>query len=128
VIEALRQAVRERAHDRCEYCRIHQDDIPFMSLQIEHVKPRQHGGNDTLDNLALACYRCNKFKGPNLTAIDPRTDKLVRLFNPRRQRWSEHFSRRGVLILGRTAVGRATVELLRMNAVKRQSLRREIGE
>ena len=83
---------------------------------------------NTLDNLALACYRCNKFKGPNLAAIDPRTDKLVRLFNPRRQQWNANFSRRGVLILGRTAVGRATVELLRMNAVKRQSLRREIGQ
>jgi 5-methylcytosine-specific restriction endonuclease McrA len=60
VTEALRQAVRKRAHNRCEYCRIHQDDIPFLTLQIEHVKPRQHGGNDTLDNLALAQYRSTK--------------------------------------------------------------------
>ena len=124
---ADRQAVRKRAHNRCEYCRIHQDDIPFVPLQLEHVIPRQHKGKDAIGNLALACHRCNKFKGPNLSAIDPRTGRVVRVFNPRRQRWGEHFSRRGVLILGRTAVGRATVELLQMNAAKRQHLRREIG-
>ena len=78
-------------------------------------------------NLALACYRCNKFKGPNLSAFDPRTRKMVRLFDPPRQRWTDHFTVRGVLVLGRTATGRATVELFRMNAVKRQGLRRELG-
>ncbi len=124
---ASREAVRKRARERCEYCRIRQIDVPFLKHQVEHVIPRQHGGGDQLANLALACYRCNKFKGPNLSAFDPRTGKLVRLFNPRRQRWLDHFSVRGVLILGRTATGRATVELLRMNATKRQSLRREAG-
>jgi hypothetical protein len=123
---ASREAVRKRARNRCEYCHIHQSDVPFLKHQIEHITPRQHGGTDHLNNLALACYRCNKFKGPNLSAIDPRTGKLVRLFNPRRQRWVNHFVLRGILILGRTAIGRATVELLCMNAAKRQSLRREI--
>jgi hypothetical protein len=102
-------------------------DVPFVAHQIEHVIPRQHGGGDESVNLALACYRCNKYKGPNLSAFDPRTGRVVRVFNPRRQRWTEHFAFRGVLILGRSATGRATVELLRMNADKRQSLRREIG-
>jgi hypothetical protein len=92
---------------------------------MEHVIPRQHGGRDELPNLALACYRCNKHKGPNLTGFDPRTGKVVRLFNPRRQHWSVHFQLRGVLILGRTAVGRATVDLFQMNEPKRQALRRE---
>jgi len=123
---ALREVVRKRARNKCEYCRIHQADAPFVKHQIEHIIPRQHGGSDRLGNLALACYRCNKFKGPNLSAIDPRTGKVVRLFNPRRQRWQNHFSVRGVLILGRTAVGRATVELLQMNSAKRQGLRSEI--
>jgi hypothetical protein len=126
VTSAARQAVRKRARDRCEYCRVHQRDIPFLKLQIEHVIPRQHQGGDDLPNLALACYRCNKFKGPNLSAFDPRTGKLVRLFHPRRQRWTDHFSIRGLLILGRTSTGRATVELLQINAAKRQGLRREI--
>jgi hypothetical protein len=126
VNRATREAVRRRARDRCEYCRIYQRDVPFLGHQVEHVVPRQHGGGDELGNLALACYRCNKLKGPNLSAFDPRSGRLVRLFNPRRQRWAAHFSVRGILILGRTATGRATVELLRMNARKRQALRREI--
>jgi hypothetical protein len=122
-----RLAVRKRARDRCEYCHLHQEDAPFIGHQIEHIIPRQHGGGDNIANLALACYRCNKLKGPNLSAFDPQTAKVVRLFNPRRQRWSDHFAVRGVLVLGRSAVGRATVELLCMNAAKRQALRKEIG-
>lgn len=124
--EAIRNAVRRRAQNRCEYCGLHQSDAPFLKHQIEHVIPRQHRGSDDMSNLALACYRCNKHKGPNLTSFDPRTAKIVRLFNPRTQRWRDHFIIRGVLILGRTATGRATVELLQINADKRQSLRREI--
>jgi hypothetical protein len=121
-----RDAVWKRARDRCEYCHLRQVDAPFVRHQIEHIIPHQHGGGDQLGNLALACYRCNKFKGPNLSAFDPRTGKVVRLFNPRRQRWHDHFSVRGILILGHTAVGRATVDLLQMNSAKRQALRREI--
>jgi 5-methylcytosine-specific restriction endonuclease McrA len=124
---AQRQSIRRRARDRCEYCRLRQADAPFLKHQIEHIIPRQHGGSDQLSNLALACYRCNKYKGPNLSAFDPQTGRVVRLFNPRRQRWAEHFVLRGVLLLGRTATGRATVELLRMNAPRRQSLRRGTG-
>jgi hypothetical protein len=123
---ASREAVCKRARDRCEYCHIRQVDVPFLRHQIDHVIALQHRGSDRIKNLALACYRCNKFKGPNLTAFDPRTGKLVRLFNPRRQRWSSHFVRRGVLILGLTATGRATVELLQMNGRSRQDLRREL--
>jgi len=123
---AQRQSVRTRATDHCEYCRLRQDHAPFLRHQIEHVIPRQHRGSDLLSNLALACYHCNKYKGPNLSAFDPQTGRMVRLFNPRRHRWAEHFMLRRVLILGRTATGRATVELLRMNAFRRQTLRREI--
>ena len=44
--KALRDAVRQRARNRCEYCHIWQDDVPFVRHQIEHVIPRQHrGGN-----------------------------------------------------------------------------------
>jgi 5-methylcytosine-specific restriction endonuclease McrA len=74
---AIRDAVRKRARDRRGYCRIPQDDAPFLRHQIEHVVPRQYGSDDSLANLALACYRCNKFNGPNLSAFDPRTAKVV---------------------------------------------------
>ena len=65
-----RRFVRERAGERCEYCRLHQRNGEFMH-HIEQVIARQHGGSDEIDNLALACHRCNLHKGPNLTGVDP---------------------------------------------------------
>jgi hypothetical protein len=85
---SLRRVVRQRAENRCEYCRIHQADDPFYSFHIEHIQPRQHGGSDHQDNLALACYHCNRHKGPNLTGIDPEFGQIVRLFDPRRNLWT----------------------------------------
>ena len=79
----------------------------------------------TTENLALACYHCNAHKGPNLSGLDPESGALVRLFNPRLDKWEEHFERNGVLIVGRTAVGRATVGLLKMNAADRRRLREQ---
>ena len=68
----VRTQVRERAHNACEYCHLHQDDSPLAVLHIEHIIPKVHGGTDDLDNLALACIDCNLHKGTNLTGIDPR--------------------------------------------------------
>ena len=125
---ALRRRVRARAGDRCEYCRLHQDDEPFFRLQIEHVRAKQHGGADDVDNLALACHHCNLHKGPNLAGIDPRTGKMVRLFHPRRHKWAWHFRWDGPVLVGRTAIGRATVDVLAMNLPERVALREELIE
>ena len=79
----------------------------------------------------MACPRCNRQRGPNLTAIDPRTKRIVPLFNPRIQDWGEHFTFAGVVIVGLTPAGRATVRLLKMNAEERIKVRaalREHGE
>ena len=98
--EQLRQTVRERAGYRCEYCCLPQDAEPFFAYHIEHIVARQHSGGDDSGNLALACYHCNAHKGPNLSGLDPESGALVRLFNPRQDRWDEHFERNGVLIVG----------------------------
>jgi hypothetical protein len=121
-----RDLVWDRAHHRCEYCLIHQDDEPFYRLHVEHVIARQHGGGDDPDNLALACHHDNEHKGPNLSGIDPETGKVVRLFNPRRQSWSRHFRFDGPMIVGRTQSGRATVAVLALNARERVALRAEL--
>ena len=121
--EGLRQFVRERAGHRCEYCRLSQEAEPFFAYHIEHIVARQHGGGDNSENLALACHQCNARKGPNLSAIDPQSGAVVELFHPRRHNWNEHFEQNGVLIVGRSAVGRATVSLLKMNATDRRRLR-----
>jgi hypothetical protein len=123
---ATRRQVRERAGDRCEYCRLAQEEAPFVGFQMEHIIPRTHGGSDDLDNLALACYHCNQNKGPNLSGIDPKSSQIVPLFHPRRQQWERHFVMDGVLIVGRTPTGRATVVVLMMNAANRVELRREL--
>lgn len=123
---ATRDLVHRRARRRCEYCRIHEDDDPLFPFHIEHIIARQHGGSDSPSNLAFACHQDNLHKGPNLTGIDPSTKKLTRLFNPRRHKWSRHFRWDGPLLVGRTAMGRATVAVLGMNLVHRVALREHL--
>ena len=115
---ATRILVRTRARNCCEYCLLPQDSCS-LTHHIEHVVARQHGGTDDHSNLALACHRCNLRKGPNLTGIDPITGEIVPLFDPRRDRWLDHFRFRGPVIEGVTAVGRTTVKLLSMNDTRR---------
>jgi len=119
----IRTQVRERAQNACEYCHLHQDDSPLAALHVEHIIPKVHGGTDDLDNLALACIDCNLHKGTNLTGIDPQTNEVTELFNPRRQRWDEHFVRREIHIAGLTATGRTTIRVLNMNSEDQIALR-----
>jgi hypothetical protein len=128
--EALRQQVRERAGHRCEYCRLREAHSPQARFHIEHVTAKQHRGKDEPSNLCLACNRCNLHKGPNLAGIDPDGDgvALVPLFNPRRDRWMEHFRYEGAAIVGLSAVGRATVWVLNMNAEAQVMLRQALLE
>lgn len=120
----VRQLVRDRAGHRCEFCKLRQPDLPLIPFHIEHVIPTQHGGPDDLSNLALACHRCNLNKGPNLASLDPLSGAMVPLFHPRLQNWEEHFAWQGVLIVGLTPTGRATVRILAMNEELRLQLRR----
>lgn len=121
--ESTKDFVRNRAGHRCEYCLLHQDDSPLAALHIEHVVPIKHGGTEDLDNLALACIDCNLHKGPNLTGRDPQTDATTELFNPRLHRWSDHFEWHGILIVGKTAIGRTTVRVLDINSDEQVDLR-----
>lgn len=123
---ALREFVRQRATDRCEYCLLPQAAAPFFTFHIEHIRAQQHGGQDVELNLALACPDCNAFKGPNLSSVDLHTDSVVLLFNPRNQDWNNHFVRQDALIWGVTPMGRATVDLLNFNEVERVEMRAEL--
>ena len=120
---AQRQFVRDRANHRCEYCGLQQAHFLLVPHVIDHIRAKQHGGTDEVHNLCLACFRCNAHKGPNLAGIDTESDEMVALFHPREQTWAEHFVRRGAYIVGLTAVGRATVSVLAMNAPERIELR-----
>ena len=87
---ALRNLVYERAEGLCEYCLI-DEEISFTKHQIDHIIAEKHGGETVEKNLALACALCNKYKGSDLTSIDSETSEIARLFNPRKDVWSDIF-------------------------------------
>ena len=122
----LRRRVRERADDRCEYCGLHQSQSPLAALHIEHIIPKKHGGSDNFDNLALACIDCNLHKRPNIAGFDPQTSLISQLYHPRKLKWEDHFEWQGITILGKTAIGRATVDVLCLNSEEQLHLRLEI--
>lgn len=119
---ALRKEVRERAKGCCEYCLLHEAQA-FFPHEPDHIIATKHGGQSTIDNLALACFDCNRFKGSDIASIDPNSRELTQLFNPRTQEWSEHFSIAGGLIRPRTAIGRVTESVLKLNLQSRVEVR-----
>lgn len=123
--EAIRQRVRQRAGNRCEYCLSYQDYV-MGRLQIDHVIPRAKGGSDAEDNLCLACELCNQYKWTKTEGIDPQSGERVDLFHPRQQKWYEHFtwSEDGTQIIGLTACGRVTVIAFRLNSSIAVTVRR----
>jgi hypothetical protein len=86
-------------------------------MHVEHIVPQTRDGSTTIDNLALACARCNLHKATRIRHRDPVSGRVVPLFNPRSQAWPRHFawSEEVTRILGRTQSGRATVAALNMN-------------
>lgn len=125
ISEAVRARVRAYAGNRCGYCLSRQDYVPWP-LEIEHIIPKAKGGTDDEENLWLACRSCNLYKADQTHGRDPLTNHLVRLFDPRRQRWSRHFrwNADGALIIGCTACGRATAIALNLNNMVAVTVRR----
>ena len=128
----IRKQVQERAKGFCEYCRT-PDNIATSSFHCEHIVPQKIGGTNSLDNLAWACPRCNSHKHAKTHADDPQTNLRMELFNPRQKLWNRHFMWSGdfLIIVGRTRIGRATVQTLNMNSPQQKNLRRallSIGE
>ncbi len=121
----LEKLVWSRAGAVCEYCQMPQrfDDLPF---EIDHVVASSHGGKTAAGNLALSCFMCNRFKGPNLAGMDPQTGRLAKLFHPRRHAWTRHFRWDGALLIGKTPVGRVTIRVLHINDFPRVRLRSQL--
>ena len=111
---ALEALVRQRAEARCEYCHF-PEALAEAPFQFDHIMARQHGGQRVTENLALACCYCNRYKGPNLSGVDPLTKEVTPLFHPRLQIWHEHFQWKGPILVGKTAIGRTTVQTLGIN-------------
>jgi HNH endonuclease len=116
ISETIQEQVRQRAKYLCEFC--HADERwQYVKFTVDHLVPLSLGGNDHPDNLALACFHCNRRKTNKLVAIDLQTETEVSLFNPRQYNWQNHFiwSVDSLMIIGLTAIGRATVSALLLN-------------
>jgi hypothetical protein len=118
----LVEFVWQRARLCCEYCRLPQL-YSLLPFEIDHVIAKKHGGRTVAENLALACFYCNSFKGPNIGGLDPRTGKLVQLFHPRRHQWKRCFRWRGPILIGLTPIGRSTIAVLCLNNLEAIALR-----
>lgn len=114
ISEKQRRFVATRAQNRCEYCLLPQS-AALHKHEPDHIIPRKHGGKTDENNLALACFRCNRYKGPNVGSFDPHSNKLVAFFNPRKDIWSDHFQLDGAIIKPLTQEARVTVKIFRLN-------------
>jgi len=116
ISKALREKVSSQARHRCGYC-LTSEAVVGTPMEIDHLIPQSLGGLTEEDNLWLACSLCNDHKGDRIAALDPMTDEIARLFNPRHQVWREHFAwtAAGDRIVGLTSAGRATVVALNLN-------------
>lgn len=122
---ALREQVARDARHRCGYC-LTSARITGAPLEVDHIIPESLGGLTVRENLWLACSMCNDHKGNRIAAVDPRTGEEVRIFDPRRQLWGDHFdwSGEGDVIIGKTPTGRATIAVVRLNRAELVEARR----
>lgn len=125
----LRRQVAERADDRCEYCQS-QAAFTTQSFSVDHIIPVDLGGSTTSDNVAFAWQGCNSHKFTHVDGIDTTLGQRTRLFHPRLDRWDDHFgwSEDYTLVVGLTAIGRATVGTLKLNRPGLINLRRVLRE
>lgn len=121
----LDQLVRQRAENRCEYCRI-PADTSLLPFQIDHIISQKHDGVTVSNNLAFSCERCNSHKGPNIAGY--LEGKHVRLFHPRKDSWSDHFEWNGPYLAAKTDIGRVTIAVLAINLPYRVAIRAALIE
>ena len=110
----LRKLVVRRAANRCEYCQLSQKGQE-ATFHVDHIIPIASDGKTISSNLALACVSCSLRKGARQLVVDEETNTEVRIFDPRKDTWDDHFEWNGVVVKGKTRTGKATVELLDMN-------------
>jgi HNH endonuclease len=112
----LKRRVRQHFSNICAYCRT-AEALTAMTFEFDHCFPRSLGGETLFENLCFACPSCNRVKGNRISFIDPESSDRVPLFHPHQQRWEKHFvwAEDGTIVLGTTAIGRASVVALQMN-------------
>jgi 5-methylcytosine-specific restriction endonuclease McrA len=126
ISESLRRQVESRANGRCEYCLL-PNRLSFYPHEVDHIIALKHSGATAAENLAYACWRCNRYKGADLGSFDPETREFSFLFNPRTQNWSDHFWLQQAQINGITPEGRTTAHLLKFNSPDRIAERQRLN-
>ena len=126
VPQSLRRTVAERAKRFCEYCHIREADS-FLGFQVDHIISVKHGGLTEPENLAWSCFACNNNKGSDVGTVLLPGKRFVRLFNPREDRWDEHFEVENNSFYAKTEIGEATIKVLKLNEVDRIIERQMIG-
>jgi hypothetical protein len=116
ISESLKAQIEQADRQRCCYC-LTSEANSGIPMTFDHIQPRSKSGITSFENICLACRTCNEYKSDSTEAEDPLTGRVVSLFNPRIQKWSEHFiwSADATRVEGVTAIGRATMVALRMN-------------
>lgn len=120
----LRQTIADRAKQLCEYCLIAEADT-FYGCEVDHIISLKHGGSSDPDNFAYACAPCNRAKGSDVASISA-AGEVTRFFNPRADRWAEHFRLEGASIQPLTTVGEVTARILGFNDSARLHEREEM--
>jgi hypothetical protein len=123
----VRLIVAARADHVCEYCLIAAEDT-FFGCQVDHIISIKHRGETKTDNLAYACAFCNRFKGSDIASLSSESGALVRFFNPRIDRWADHFQLEALYIQPRTEIGEVTVQILGFNKNERILERQELNK
>ena len=127
ISDALRRLVTERADHLCEYCLVHEADV-YHGCEVDHVISVKHGGITAPENLAYACFHCNRRKGTDLGSLNLRTGTLVRFFDPRSDAWARHFCLNEARIDPLTEIGDVTSRMLEFNHPERLAFRRLLME
>lgn len=117
-----REFITARVGGRCEYCQMHQS-LQGATFHIEHVIPRVRGGGSGLTSLALACPSCNSHKADRVSSQPILSTVAVVFFNPRSDVWAAHFEWDDYTLIGKTEVGRVTIQSLDLNHERRIKIR-----
>lgn len=120
----------ERAQGFCEYCRCPDSFSTDDRFSVDHILARARGGETIPENLAYACQGCNGKKSDKISGVDPLTGRKVKLFNPRRQRWLNHFGWNSdfTMVVGKSQTGRATIATLHLNRQGVVNIRRAVSQ
>lgn len=125
--ESLRRSVVRRAGHLCEDRLVHEEDL-YHGCEVDHIISLKHRGASTIENLAYACFHCNRHKGTDIASLSLRSGVLVRLFNPRTDRWGQHFFHNSGRIESLTEIAEVTALVLDFNHPERVAFRSLLAE